>query len=1079
VDQDFYTKYITLIDNFNTVEQKDIKDLQIKLTQAPTIDDLLRTEEMVTEFFELDDMTRQDLIPFMVYQLYLDSQTVFKYFTSKDSEVGEPVYREFVTDYKAGRTKLSYMVNKLFEVYDKASKGLNKEIEAYHKDQKSQFKYLEHAKKKMHKLFYKGKKAHTSTGSIREISRVFENNHGGFYAKSKAFYLSCDQYLTKSRTLGIKKSHSPATLKTRMKEIVDARKKLLKAYKELGDSSEDCEKRHEEVKPALEKDLDRMVDIYTHALGKAFEEVPGELELLDIAYEDPFDNVNDIESTVDRLDKRSDNLRIIAGYLEQDKQEVEKIFGDLTKPVTVAKALRKYVGDYVDLRSRMLQLNAQIEHHESDMSNLSRPEKEIREINEEISRLERALPDTIQERAMKSPVNNLNEVLDIFIGDIEHIIYNTLNFKDFALMDLRAFKSDLEVLNRSYHRLEASTGGPVRRYLKDRTVIQDVFDTYQRFVNVSHALRLDRETYVNPELRGFSKNHKALKDFHLKIKRRAQDLPTQHSEIISNEIEDQVMELHNRVRDNAEKSLAILETDASDDKIPLEARVSAIETGLKLLKPIAEEDILTPNHLERYSAIEGIATQLKDTRDSWKYRTKKWFERFQKKETIAVKEKKHMLLDTSTIVHDPNCIENFADNIVYIPWEVIKEINSLKDRGNKPHIQRNVRDAVNTLQAWGLMNFNEDTGLTQGASINDKGGLLYVLDPIKNVSAGLDMDVVDDRIIEQAINLKKRGMKPTIVSNDKMMVFKSLYKGVYAEAYTTDVVEPERLNNGYQEIEVDPRVIETYRTAGRLDLELEGLVNNEVIVMHNQDNPKDIAFTRFNKGKFIPVDPRTELLGRISPNNTEQVAVIEGLLCPDIELVAIEGPAGTGKSLLALAAGLDQVYNETYNRIHVYRAFVDVGRGVGYLKGTLEEKVTPWFSYVFDALEAISRMTAHDADEPQIELEIQQYMKVISTDPLFNIRGTSKTGKFMVGAEWQNTTPHESKTFITRAGDGTKVVLEGDSSQIDDPRYLSRNNNGLITAIKSFRGEDNAMGIRLTQTSSRSRLADQANRLMP
>ncbi len=441
--------------------------------------------------------------------------------------------------------------------------------------------------------------------------------------------------------------------------------------------------------------------------------------------------------------------------------------------------------------------------------------------------------------------------------------------------------------------------------------------------------------------------------------------------------------------------------------------------------------------------------------------------------------KKHFVLDTNVLLHSPSCVTQFGDNTVVIPVDVIEELDKFK-AGND-ELGRNARAVIRTLD-----DARGRGPLGTGAPINEDGGQIVVdLKPVCLLEDGLRDDTPDNRIISVAYRLKREGVPVTFISKDVNMRVKADALGMCAEDFESDKVPAlERLHSGWRTLEVSKDEVERFRRAGAVRISADPpLYPNEAVLLRERTNPKNTALARpvlsGEDGQWSPT-PEVELRGFVSPNeplmgisarNLEQRVALELLLDPEVSLVTLVGKAGTGKTLLALVAGLLlTTRRHMYHKLLVARPIMPLGRDIGFLPGTAEEKLTPWMKPIFDNIKFVLR----DKQPGEAERKITDLFKsgILEIEPLTFIRGRSIHGQFVIVDECQNLTPHQIKTIISRVGHDTKLVLTGDPYQIDNP-YLDSRSNGLTYVAERFKHEEVA-GHVLFAKSERSRLASLA-----
>ena len=457
--------------------------------------------------------------------------------------------------------------------------------------------------------------------------------------------------------------------------------------------------------------------------------------------------------------------------------------------------------------------------------------------------------------------------------------------------------------------------------------------------------------------------------------------------------------------------------------------------------------------------------------------------------------KKNYVLDTNILLHDPNAIFRFDDNNVVIPIYVIEEIDQFKREGSERG--RNARHVVR------LLDDLRETGGSLSKGVKTKsGGFLKVSIPHKRpeLPTAIDNANMDNAILQTAFQVRDEDpAHPTVfVTMDTNLRIRADALGMLAETYENQRVDAERTETGVAEIEVSAEEIDTFFQDGALapnpslimqdkserlersskneELSRGVLYANICVLLRDRANPSHTALGRYdaNKRQIIGLrTPREGLLG-IRPRNKEQSHALDLLLDENIRLVTLVGKAGTGKTLLALAAGLKSTIEDgTYTRMLVSRPVMPLGRDIGFLPGTVDEKLNPWMQPIFDNLEFL--FTSGTKKGPRAYAELLESGQ-LQVEPLTYIRGRSLPQQYIIVDEAQNLTPHEVKTIITRSGDGTKIVLTGDPGQIDNP-YVDSQSNGLAVAADRFRGEKIAAHIVMTR-GERSDLAEVAANLL-
>lgn len=440
--------------------------------------------------------------------------------------------------------------------------------------------------------------------------------------------------------------------------------------------------------------------------------------------------------------------------------------------------------------------------------------------------------------------------------------------------------------------------------------------------------------------------------------------------------------------------------------------------------------------------------------------------------------KKIFVIDTNVILHDPTAILRFEDNEIVLPIAVIEELDRFK---KQPEMNgRNAREVSRTLDQ-----LRQEGHLTTGVTLSNGGKLRVSLSDrhtLKELPPELNGDLADNSILAVGMQCKHRCQCPVIVvSKDTNLRIKADALGLNAEDYETDKVDVEELYTGTTEVLIDAEKISEFFQTGSITLDREFLPNQDVTLV-DRVNPSHTALGMVS-GKSNTIVPLLALpklgVSRIQPRNREQRFALNLLLQDSIKLVTLVGKAGTGKTLLAIAAGLQKVADEKlYTRLLISRPVVPMGKDIGFLPGDINEKLTPWMQPLYDNFDLIFG-TQDTKDKPghwRRGHEELIEMGLLQIEPLTYIRGRTIPQQFLIIDEAQNLTPHEVKTIITRAGEGTKVVLTGDPEQIDNP-YIDAASNGLTYVVERFKHEPLAGHITL-EKGERSSLAERAAALL-
>ncbi len=447
-----------------------------------------------------------------------------------------------------------------------------------------------------------------------------------------------------------------------------------------------------------------------------------------------------------------------------------------------------------------------------------------------------------------------------------------------------------------------------------------------------------------------------------------------------------------------------------------------------------------------------------------------------KTKTTAPGAKKNFILDTNVILHDFKCLDNFEENDIYIPFVVLEELDKFK-KGNE-QINFNARAFVRELDL-----ITDDDLFTNGADLGVGRGKLYIVNvpgENKKITDAFPERTPDNRILSVVddIACKLPEMKTILVSKDINLRMKARSLGIMAEDYINDkVTNVDVFAQGETVIEgISPDLIDrlysqpTGVDMDEFDFEIQ-LDPNQCFVLKSDRNSILSRYNPFTQ-KINKIEKEPNF--GIQPRNAEQAFALEILNDQEIKLVGLTGKAGTGKTLLALASALKQ--NKIYNHILLARPIVSLSnKDLGYLPGDEKQKIAPYMQPLFDNLNVIKSQLGQNSSELRLIDELQKSGQ-LEIEALAFIRGRSLTGTFCIIDEAQNLTPHEVKTIITRAGEGTKMVFTGDLQQIDSP-YLDMQSNGLAYMIDKMRGQNLFGHVNLVK-GERSELSEMASNLL-
>ena len=439
--------------------------------------------------------------------------------------------------------------------------------------------------------------------------------------------------------------------------------------------------------------------------------------------------------------------------------------------------------------------------------------------------------------------------------------------------------------------------------------------------------------------------------------------------------------------------------------------------------------------------------------------------------------RKVYVLDSNVLLHDPRAIFKFDEHEVVLPISVIEEIDHFKRETSE--LGRNARQTSRFIDE--LREQAEQT-LQQGVDLPSGGRLRVAVS--EDALAHVNGRSADNKILTQA--LAERDADPTrptvFVTMDTNLRIRADALGLVAENYEGGRIRLDSLYSGTLTVDAPTALVDQLGKRKPVPLaelpEIDDLFANACIVLRDVANDKHTALGRYEpkEQRVSPLRIGREGTWGIRPRNAEQAFSCDLLLDDSVRLVTLVGKAGTGKTLMALASGLQKVLGDgVYARLLVSRPIMPLGRDVGYLPGTLEEKLNPWMRPIFDNLEYIFTAGGGRFDAGRSYEELLA-AGTIQVEPLTYIRGRTLPNQFLIVDEAQNLTPHEVKTIITRCGAETKIVLTGDPDQIDNP-YVDAASNGLTMVAERFKTEPIAGHVTLHK-GERSELAERATELL-
>ncbi len=465
------------------------------------------------------------------------------------------------------------------------------------------------------------------------------------------------------------------------------------------------------------------------------------------------------------------------------------------------------------------------------------------------------------------------------------------------------------------------------------------------------------------------------------------------------------------------------------------------------------------------------------------------------------------VLDTNVLIHDPKAIFAFHGVVVCIPFMVLEELDTLKrEAGEKGH---NARQSIRLFDEM-----RKKGHLGEGVALDHdtEGAVLRILKNPEQIEFTLlqrDIhEIKDNAIIQTAVNLGKEGNKVTLVSKDINVRIKADTIGLDAEDYTKGSVDYDKLYKGWIRVALpanDLRQMTLKNIAGAIGN--QQLATNEFVILESQSNEQNYRLYRYLGNKSFKEVTPISLMQSFSAKNVQQLMALDLLLDDNVKLLTLLGPAGTGKTFLTLLVGLYKTaYEHAYRKLMVTRPVIALGADIGFLPGDVQEKLHYWMQPVHDNLEFIAskmlrgteqmlgmgsnekkkKKTAdqhkghqdHDRQSHHENRFVEQLQRngFLSLEAITYMRGRSIPYQFVFIDEVQNLTPHEVKTIVSRAGEGTKVILAGDPYQIDSP-YLDFSSNGLTVTTEKFK-DQSLFGSVFLEISERSELAKLAAEIL-
>ena len=460
------------------------------------------------------------------------------------------------------------------------------------------------------------------------------------------------------------------------------------------------------------------------------------------------------------------------------------------------------------------------------------------------------------------------------------------------------------------------------------------------------------------------------------------------------------------------------------------------------------------------------------------------------------------VLDTNVLLHDSQAIFSFKGVVVGIPFVVLEELDTFKK--NTGENGRNTREVIRTLDEL------RATGcLSKGVEIGHGTNSILKILPTPSFDPTLKLygDIIDNLIIKTVQNLVNEGLEVTLITKDINSRVKADTLGLDAEDYTKERVRYEEFYKGWFDLEVPANILRQI-TPSKLpemlrqqDVELETLSPNEFVVIQSENNPENNKLFRFLGGSnFIEVK-NPKIIAHFGAKNIQQLMALDLLRDDNVKIVSLVGSAGTGKTFLTLLMGLHKVATEhLYRRFLISRPVIALGADIGFLPGEVSEKLRYWMQPVYDNLEFIFSQISEeeleylankkerrhrkrvfktrerDGRREESTVDLLEEKGILSLEAITYMRGRSIPYQFVFIDEVQNLNPHEVKTIVSRAGEGTKLIIAGDPFQIDSP-YLDFSSNGLTVTTEKFKGQS-IFGTVFLEKSERSELAKLAAKLL-
>ena len=427
--------------------------------------------------------------------------------------------------------------------------------------------------------------------------------------------------------------------------------------------------------------------------------------------------------------------------------------------------------------------------------------------------------------------------------------------------------------------------------------------------------------------------------------------------------------------------------------------------------------------------------------------------------------KRTYVLDASVLLHDPEIFNHFKSQHIILPSVVIEDLD--RKKGQNDEMGKHARHVMRFID-----NVSKEGNIREGITLENGSTIRITLDSEqkkrKNLPTHITPDRARHRLLSSAFRLKEIGEAVSVVSKDPVTKILAETIGIETYCYKTVREHYDTLHKGVRHLEVPKETIDKFYAEGKIALPEGEFLPNEYCIMRSEENSSAVAKVNLKEKTLVPLKRLKRDVWGVKPRNVMQKCALDLLLNDDVKLVSLIGQAGTGKTLLALAAALKKTFDENvYSRIIIARSIMPLGRDIGFLPGTKEEKLRAWLAPFFDNLDFICGDNDVDGQN-----ETKKYIlesDKFQVEAITYMRGRSLSNTWVIIDEAQNLTPHELKTIISRVGENTKIVILGDPTQIDNP-YLDLDSNGLVYLVGRMKRYNLFGSIFFTETE-RSALA--------